>query len=458
KANNSPYASEKFNLYIKGYELYPNDSRFKEGVASSAVNILNLGKKYHRQESFNTAIDYYDRIINIDSVPENIKNKSREYRNLANHGITREKLYAQANTSPYASEKFSLYIQGYELYSGEEFKEGIASSAISMLNLAKRYHSQRNFDTAISYYNRILIAPAVPSGILNQTKELLKLAQDGKIYNSLPLTGKTIILDIGHGGIDGGAHRSGINEKDLNLSMGLKLRDALVAQGATVITTRTTDKYVDLYDRAMIANKIIVERELSKAKNSGDKAKISDLQYKLQLIQQVLDNSHRVGTRENVGIVKAEQNSKGDYVIPKNLKEVFDIQKQYKDTIFLSLHNNASTSTTSRGTQVYVATNKTFTGKLQTPYLGYYNGYDDANRLKLANNIFNAMHGKLGLDGKNAGVYQDFHAVTRETNVISAILEVGFMSNPSELEILKQKSTHDKVAKYVTEGIINYFE
>ena len=60
-----------------------------------------------------------------------------------------------------------------------------------------------------------------------------------------PLIGKIIVLDPGHGGIrDDGAVHNGVREADVNLSVGLKLRDRLVAAGAKVVMTRTADTCV----------------------------------------------------------------------------------------------------------------------------------------------------------------------------------------------------------------------
>ncbi len=58
---------------------------------------------------------------------------------------------------------------------------------------------------------------------------------------SLPLTGKTIILDIGHGGDDPGTSYQNILEKDLNLAIGLELEKELSRNGAIVILTREGD-------------------------------------------------------------------------------------------------------------------------------------------------------------------------------------------------------------------------
>ena len=58
---------------------------------------------------------------------------------------------------------------------------------------------------------------------------------------SLPLTGKTIILDIVHGGDDPGTSYQNILEKDLNLAIGLELEKELSRNGASVILTREGD-------------------------------------------------------------------------------------------------------------------------------------------------------------------------------------------------------------------------
>ena len=59
--------------------------------------------------------------------------------------------------------------------------------------------------------------------------------------------GKVIIIDAGHGGEDSGAIGvTGVLEKDLNLSIALKLCEALKQKGYTVILTRTEDKMLYL--------------------------------------------------------------------------------------------------------------------------------------------------------------------------------------------------------------------
>lgn len=63
---------------------------------------------------------------------------------------------------------------------------------------------------------------------------------------NLPLSGKTIYLDPGHGGPDGGAGDDEVLEKDVALAVAEKVRDYLQGQGAIVLMTRESDK--DLAD------------------------------------------------------------------------------------------------------------------------------------------------------------------------------------------------------------------
>ncbi|TFZ41779.1 AMIN domain-containing protein [Soehngenia longivitae] len=70
-------------------------------------------------------------------------------------------------------------------------------------------------------------------------------------------SGKTIVIDAGHGGKDPGALSIlGFKEKDINLSIALKLENALRQKGYNVIMTRNNDTYVDLYERPKIANQV----------------------------------------------------------------------------------------------------------------------------------------------------------------------------------------------------------
>ncbi len=66
---------------------------------------------------------------------------------------------------------------------------------------------------------------------------------------------KLIVIDAGHGGRDPGASSvTKRTEKELNLSISLKLQRKLEDLGYSIIMTRDTDEYIDLYERARIAN------------------------------------------------------------------------------------------------------------------------------------------------------------------------------------------------------------
>ena len=55
-----------------------------------------------------------------------------------------------------------------------------------------------------------------------------------------------IVIDAGHGGEDSGAVANGLLEKDINLSIALKLRDMLRLSGYKVVMTREED--ISIYD------------------------------------------------------------------------------------------------------------------------------------------------------------------------------------------------------------------
>ena len=65
---------------------------------------------------------------------------------------------------------------------------------------------------------------------------------------------KIVYLDAGHGGYDPGASYFGISEKSLTLAIQSRVKAKLEAEGYQVVTTRTSDTYVDLTDRSRAAN------------------------------------------------------------------------------------------------------------------------------------------------------------------------------------------------------------
>jgi N-acetylmuramoyl-L-alanine amidase len=72
------------------------------------------------------------------------------------------------------------------------------------------------------------------------------------------LKGKTIIVDAGHGGKDPGSLGDGLPtmaEKKINLAIATEVAKQLKAKGAKVLMTRTSDRFVELEDRAAMADR-----------------------------------------------------------------------------------------------------------------------------------------------------------------------------------------------------------
>ncbi len=90
-----------------------------------------------------------------------------------------------------------------------------------------------------------------------------------------PLSGKIIVVDAGHGGIDSGAiSKSGLREKDLNFDVAVRLKQYLEELGAQVLLTRDDDRYLWLYDRVAIANRVGAAVMISIHANNHDNSNI----------------------------------------------------------------------------------------------------------------------------------------------------------------------------------------
>ncbi len=107
-----------------------------------------------------------------------------------------------------------------------------------------------------------------------------------------------------------------------------------------------------------------------------------------------------------------------------------------KADVFISIHHNASASTDMAGTTTY-----------------YYQktAYD----LVLAQSIHNAMLRGGGLE--NQGVRSANFFVVKNTWMPAALLEIGFLSNPREEQILCSPAFQQKMALAIVAGIDQFF-
>jgi len=78
-----------------------------------------------------------------------------------------------------------------------------------------------------------------------------------------------VVIDAGHGGKDPGAVGFGLRESDVTLRFALMLRDELGAYEVRVHLTRATDVFLELSERAAIANRLGASLFVSPHCNAG---------------------------------------------------------------------------------------------------------------------------------------------------------------------------------------------
>lgn len=103
----------------------------------------------------------------------------------------------------------------------------------------------------------------------NQTGYIHKTYLKLKNTSGSPLQNRIIVLDPGHGGKDSGAVNGTTYEKNIVLDVGLRVKALLENAGAKVVMTRSTDVFVDLYERPKIAERNFGEIFISLHINAG---------------------------------------------------------------------------------------------------------------------------------------------------------------------------------------------
>ena len=161
---------------------------------------------------------------------------------------------------------------------------------------------------------------------------ILGIISFNKVYAdnySLPLLGKVIYIDPGHGGTDPGAVYKDIYESDINLNISKKIYDILINNGAIVYLTRDGD-----YDLS-VTNALNRKRsDLSRRANIINKS-MCDMYISIHL------NADSSSTWRGAQVFYDDVNSKNEIIakiMQEELSKNFNTNREYKETNEMYLH------------------------------------------------------------------------------------------------------------------------
>jgi N-acetylmuramoyl-L-alanine amidase len=233
------------------------------------------------------------------------------------------------------------------------------------------------------------------------------------LYASVkPYKLKTVVIDAGHGGHDPGCHGIKSKEKDIALDVALKLGKAIEDNypDVKVVYTRKTDVFVELVERAEIANKAKADLFISIHCNANDnKAAYGSETYAMGL--HVSEANLNVAKREN-SVILLEENYEQNY-------DGFD-PKSTEAYIIFSLYQS--------------------------------NNLDRS--LSLASKVQDQFSNKL--QRFNRGVKQAGFIVLYKTNMPSILIELGFLSNKDDEKYLVSESGQNEMSASIFHAFKTY--
>ena len=105
-------------------------------------------------------------------------------------------------------------------------------------------------------FNRVIVAIFTVSFLLApiQVTYAEKLSRLDWFEQFFESDKKIIVIDVGHGRKNPGSIDEGVEEKDINLQIAIKLKDAILKKGYQVVMTHYKDVAISLYNCAKLAN------------------------------------------------------------------------------------------------------------------------------------------------------------------------------------------------------------
>ena len=211
---------------------------------------------------------------------------------------------------------------------------------------------------------------------------------------------KTVVIDAGHGGKDPGCHGASAHEKHVCLSMSLMLGDLIKNKfpNINVVYTRDTDVFVELNERAKIANRNNADLFICIHANAASAQAYGTETYVLGLHR--TESQQKVAEREN-SIIHLEDDG-GEKYKDFDMSPDAIIARQIQLSVFL----DQSIS---------------FASKLQSEFK------------------------RVGRHDR--GVKQAGFLVLYKTTMPSVLIETGFLTNPKEEKFLSDPATQKLMAE-----------
>ncbi|WP_280766031.1 N-acetylmuramoyl-L-alanine amidase [Parabacteroides sp. PFB2-10] len=221
----------------------------------------------------------------------------------------------------------------------------------------------------------------------------------------------TVVIDPGHGGKDPGAVGATAKEKDINLAVSLKL-GKLIGDSygdVKVVYTRDRDRFIDLNERANIANKYKADLFISIHTNAVAKGSVRGTEtYTLGLAR--TEENLRVAMMENSAILLED-----DYM---QKYEGFDPKSSESYIIFEFMQNK------------HMEQSISFASEIQK-------GFVACKRV-------------------DRGVRQAGFLVLRKTSMPSVLIELGYISTPAEEQYMKSAQGQNQLAKAIYDAFVKY--
>ena len=215
---------------------------------------------------------------------------------------------------------------------------------------------------------------------------------------------KTIVIDPGHGGDDDGAVSPwGVKEKDLVLQIAKAVKKIIEDNmGIRVLLTRNDDYFVPLEERTKIAGNVKADLFISIHANSTRKRLIQGIETYFMSPDATDEDAMAAAVKEN-SVIELEG-------------KTFEANS---DLAFILMDIS------------------------QTAHL------------KASSQFAKLLHENLSylMNTSDRGVKQAPFIVLASASMPAVLLEVGFLSNKSEMRRLKQRDTHKKIAEAVLRSI-----